>query len=52
MLEHDGLVELSATGGFRVTSIGRLFLRNVAMAFDAYLDTNQLGIAKQFSQTV
>jgi len=32
----DGLVELSA-GGIRVTSRGRLLVRNVAMVFDRYL---------------
>jgi oxygen-independent coproporphyrinogen-3 oxidase len=34
-LADDGLVELDA-GGLRVTEIGRLFLRNIALAFDAY----------------
>jgi len=32
----DGLVEFSKSG-FRVTSQGRLLLRNIAMPFDAYL---------------
>ena len=31
----DGLVELDA-GGLRVTSSGRLFIRNIAMCFDSY----------------
>jgi len=34
-LAEDGLVELT-TGGLRVTDIGRLFLRNIALCFDAY----------------
>lgn len=33
-LAEDGLVELSDTG-LRVTDLGRLFLRNIAVAFDA-----------------
>jgi len=33
----DGLVELS-TDEVRATSLGRVFLRNLAMPFDAYLD--------------
>ncbi len=32
--------------------MGRIFLRNVAMAFDAYLDEDQEGEARVFSQTV
>ena len=32
----DGLVEISGTG-IRATSLGRVFLRNLAMPFDAYL---------------
>ncbi len=32
----DGLVELSA-GEIRATPLGRIFLRNLAMPFDAYL---------------
>ena len=32
----DGLVEISATG-IRATPLGRVFLRNLAMAFDSYL---------------
>jgi oxygen-independent coproporphyrinogen-3 oxidase len=36
----DGLVELSP-GKVVVTESGRLLLRNIAMAFDAYLDTVQ-----------
>lgn len=35
-LQADGLVEIDSTG-LRVAPLGRFFLRNVAMAFDAYL---------------
>lgn len=35
-LETDGLVKFSA-GSFQVTPLGRLFSRNIAMPFDAYL---------------
>ena len=34
----DGLVREDAAGGWRVTQTGRLFLRSIAMLFDAYLD--------------
>jgi oxygen-independent coproporphyrinogen-3 oxidase len=34
--ERDGLVEISASE-VRATPLGRVFLRNLAMAFDAYL---------------
>jgi len=36
-LAADGLVELDEEG-LRVTALGRFFLRNVCMPFDAYLD--------------
>jgi len=51
-LREDKLVELSPSGDVEVTPMGRVFLRNVAMAFDAYLDEDQEGKAKVFSQTV
>jgi oxygen-independent coproporphyrinogen-3 oxidase len=47
-LEADGLVERSGTG-LRVTSAGRLFVRNVAMHFDAYLPATA---ERGFSRTV
>ena len=47
-LEVDGLVERSSKG-MRVTETGRLFIRNIAMRFDAYLPaTNE----RRFSRTV
>jgi len=36
----DGLVEISATG-IVVTDAGRLFIRNIAMCFDAYLQQGE-----------
>jgi oxygen-independent coproporphyrinogen-3 oxidase len=36
-MARDGLVELDESG-LRVTSLGRFFLRNICMPFDAYLD--------------
>jgi oxygen-independent coproporphyrinogen III oxidase len=47
-LEADGLVERSAKG-LRVTQAGRLFIRNVAMRFDAYLPVTT---ERRFSRTV
>ena len=35
-LAADGLITLTERG-FRVTNLGRIFLRNIAMCFDAYL---------------
>jgi oxygen-independent coproporphyrinogen-3 oxidase len=47
-LEADGLVQRSADG-LRITREGRLFIRNVAMRFDAYLPRQA---ERRFSQTV
>ena len=46
-LAADGLVEISA-GGVRVTELGRLFLRNIAVCFDAYYAPE----SKRHSRTV
>jgi oxygen-independent coproporphyrinogen-3 oxidase len=46
-LAEDGLVEFQA-GGLRVTDLGRLFLRNIAVCFDAYYAPE----AKRHSRTV
>lgn len=46
-LEQDQLIVRNPTG-FKVTETGRLFLRNIAMSFDAYLG---IGNAK-FSKTI
>lgn len=48
-LEADGLLQREATG-LRVTPLGRLFIRIIAMRFDAYLQAeNRKG---RYSQTV
>jgi len=47
----DGLVEISSTG-LRVTDTGRLLVRNLAMAFDAYLPAQLRSASRLFSQTV
>lgn len=51
-LVADGLVELSGDGSLRVTALGRLAVRNVAMAFDAYLPAQRAAERPLFSQTV
>jgi len=38
--DRDGFVEATADG-FRVTPLGRPFVRTVAACFDAYLEDNQ-----------
>jgi oxygen-independent coproporphyrinogen-3 oxidase len=48
----DGLVRLEEDGSVRVTELGQLFLRNVAMAFDAYLPEQQRSGRRVFSRTV
>ncbi len=49
VLEADGLVELNARE-IRPTPAGRVFLRNIAMPFDAYLPKD--GEKRMFSRTV
>jgi oxygen-independent coproporphyrinogen-3 oxidase len=51
-LETDGLVLRAADGSLRVTPLGRLLVRNVAMAFDAYLPEQQREGARLFSRAV
>jgi oxygen-independent coproporphyrinogen III oxidase len=46
--EADGLVAQEG-GGWKVTPAGRLLVRNLAMAFDAYLRTRE---GERFSRTV
>jgi len=48
----DGLVEWDADGSLHVTPAGRLLVRTVAMAFDAYLPDQQRSGARMFSKTV
>ncbi len=47
--ESLGFVNSDTNGGYRVTELGKLFLRNIAMHFDRYLP-DQRGI--KFSRTV
>ena len=47
----DGLIELDDQG-IRVTPLGRLFVRNVAMPFDAYLEKQRQAKRQMFSRTV
>jgi len=51
-LEARGLVRRDADGAVRVTPLGRLFLRNIAMPFDAYLKTSEASPKPMFSKTV
>ncbi len=51
-LVADGLVERSDDGGLRITPLGRLLVRNVAMAFDAYLPQQRDAGRPIFSKTV
>ena len=48
-MEADGLV-LKTPTGLMVTEVGRLFIRNIAMRFDAYLPKN-IG-ERRFSKTI
>jgi oxygen-independent coproporphyrinogen-3 oxidase len=48
----DGLVDISADGSLRVTPLGRLLVRNLAMAFDAYLPEQRQAGRPMFSKTV
>ena len=51
-LEDDGLVRVGEAG-VEVTAEGRLFVRNAAMAFDAYLQPSaEVGAAPRFSRTI
>jgi len=47
-LEGDNLVQRSP-GGIEVTTTGRLFIRNIAMRFDAYLPKEN---ERRFSRTI
>jgi len=50
-LQEDGLIEIDDQG-IRVLPIGRLFVRNVAMPFDAYLQQQREAKKPMFSRTV
>jgi oxygen-independent coproporphyrinogen-3 oxidase len=47
----EGLVALDA-GAIRVTPLGRIFIRNVAMVFDRYLHEQQMDQKPLFSKTL
>jgi oxygen-independent coproporphyrinogen-3 oxidase len=47
----DGLVRMSAEE-IRVTVLGQIFIRNVAMIFDAYLKGQTVGSRPLFSKTL
>ncbi len=49
--EQDGLVTAKDTG-YRLTDLGRFFMRNVAMLFDEYLTRHNARPAPVFSQAV
>jgi oxygen-independent coproporphyrinogen-3 oxidase len=49
---RDGLVEIDADASLRVTPLGRLLVRNLAMAFDAYLPDQRRAGRPIFSRTV
>ena len=48
----DGLLRVSRDGSLALTLLGRLLVRNVAMAFDAYLPEQQRAGRPIFSRTV
>ena len=49
--EEDGLVMLEADA-IRATWIGRVFIRNLAMVFDPYLERQQMHVKPLFSKTL
>ena len=51
-LAADGLVECASDGSIRVTPLGRLAPRNIAMVFDAYLPAQRATAGARFSQTI
>jgi len=51
-LERDGLVALAADGSVHVLPLGRLLVRNVAMAFDGHLARQRASGERLFSKAV
>jgi oxygen-independent coproporphyrinogen-3 oxidase len=51
-LAEQGLVELEADGGLRVTALGHLAVRPIAMVFDAWLPAQRGAERPLFSETV
>ena len=50
-MQADGLVELGSEA-IRVTNAGRVFLRNIAMAFDGYLRQPATENKPRYSRTL
>ncbi len=50
-MSNDGLVELSP-GEIRVTPLGRIFIRNLAMPFDGFLREQKMNERPLFSKTL
>lgn len=50
-LERDGLVRAEGDR-IQVAPLGRIFIRNIAMAFDAYLNKSEAARTKVFSRTL
>jgi oxygen-independent coproporphyrinogen-3 oxidase len=50
-LEHDGLVRLGGDS-IQIAPLGRVFIRNVAMVFDAYLERGMTERKQAFSRTL
>jgi len=50
-MEKDGLL-VSDPGGWRATELGQILLRNIAMVFDAYLQSDMPGKKPLFSKTL
>jgi len=50
-LERDGLVKIEGDC-IRVAPLGRIFIRNIAMAFDAYLNKAEAPRTRVFSRTL
>ena len=50
-LERDGLVRLD-DGRIEVAPLGRVFIRNVAMAFDEYVNRAEPALQRAFSKTL
>ncbi len=47
----DGLLEIDG-GVLRTTLLGRIFIRNIAMVFDPYLEKQKLESRQLFSKTL
>jgi oxygen-independent coproporphyrinogen-3 oxidase len=50
-LERDGLIKIEGDC-IRVAPLGRIFIRNIAMAFDAYLNKAEAARTQVFSKTL